>query len=163
MSKRVLAVVASAAVMAGPGAATAAAPDKNIVETAKAAGSFKTLVKLAKRAGLAGTLSGKARYTVFAPTDAAFDRVPDKTLNALANDRKMLRRVLLYHVLVKGRSAAKLAQAPNPRTAEGSRVRLTFRGGKAKVNGRRIVAADVRASNGIIHAINGVLLPPSNG
>lgn len=161
MVKRIIAIAASAALLAGPGAATAAAPAKdNIVETAVKAGDFKTLVKLVKDAGLAGTLSGKTNYTVFAPTDAAFAKVPKATLNALANDRALLRKVLLYHVLPGKRSAASLVKAPNPVTAEGKRVKVTLKGKKAFVNGVRILQTDIRTSNGIIHPINAVLTPP---
>jgi uncharacterized surface protein with fasciclin (FAS1) repeats len=160
MLKRIIAVMAAAAVMAGPAAATAAAPDKNIVETAAAAPKFQTLVKLVKRAGLAGTLS-RDEYTVFAPTDRAFSKVPRSTLNMLMNNRRKLRQVLLYHVIVGKRNARSLIRFPNPQTAEGSRVKITTRGTKAYVNGRRILRTDIRASNGIIHPIGGVLIPPS--
>jgi len=160
MLKRFIAVMVAAAVMAGPAAATAAAPEKNIVQTAVAAGKFDTLVKLVKRAGLARTLSGNTEYTVFAPTDRAFSKVPRATLNKLMNNRRLLRKVLLYHVIVGKRNARSLIRFPNPQTAEGSRVKITTKGRKAYVNGRRILLTDVRASNGIIHAIGGVLIPP---
>ena len=160
MLKRFIAVMAAAAVMAGPTAATAAAPEKNIVQTAVAAGKFDTLVKLVKRAGLVGTLSGDAEYTVFAPTDRAFSKVPRSTINKLMNNRRLLRKVLLYHVLVGKRNARSLIRHPHPQTAEGGRLDITTKGSKAYVNGRRILLTDVRASNGIIHAIGGVLIPP---
>ena len=161
MLKRFIAVLAAAAVMAGPAAATAAAPEKNIVQTAIAAGKFDTLVKLVKRAGLAGTLSGTTKYTVFAPTDRAFAKVPKRTLNTLMNNRRLLRKVLLYHVIVGKRNAKSLIRFPRPMTAEGSRLEITTEGSKAFVNGRRILLTDVRATNGIIHAIGGVLIPPN--
>lgn len=161
MLKRFIAVMAAAAVMAGPGAATAAAPDKNIVQTAVAAGKFDTLVKLVKRAGLAGTLSGDTKYTVFAPTDRAFSKVPQSTLNKLMNNRRLLRKVLLYHVILGKRNARSLIRFPHPKTVEGSRLEITTKGEKAYVNGRRILQTDIRATNGIIHAIGGVLIPPN--
>jgi uncharacterized surface protein with fasciclin (FAS1) repeats len=153
----VVAAVAAAPAQARP-AAPATAP-ANIVDTAVAAGQFTTLVSLVKQAGLAGTLSGNGRYTVFAPTDAAFKKVPKKTLAALANDKAMLRSVLLYHV-AKGRLAAKqVAKRASIKTLNGERVRVRVRGGNVFVNTSKVVTADVRASNGVIHAINRVLLP----
>src|SRR5689334_1877627 len=98
--KRFLAIVATmgvlVAVSAGP---AAAAPSKNIVETAAGAPQFSTLVSLVEKAGLAKTLSGKTKYTVFAPTNAAFAKVPKKTLNMLLEKKALLKKVLLYHVL----------------------------------------------------------------
>jgi uncharacterized surface protein with fasciclin (FAS1) repeats len=97
-----VAVLAAAAVALGDNESTteraAKAPNKNIVETAVGAGRFDTLVSLVQSAGLAETLSAKGPYTVFAPTDEAFKKVPAETLEALGNDRRALRRVLLYHV-----------------------------------------------------------------
>jgi uncharacterized surface protein with fasciclin (FAS1) repeats len=117
-------------------------------------------VKLVKRAGLAGTLSGNTKYTVFAPTDRAFSKVPRSTLNKLLNNRRLLRKVLLYHVIVGKRNAKSLIAFPRPKTAEGSRLQITKEHRKAFVNGRRILQTDIRATNGIIHVINGVLIPP---
>ena len=98
MLRRVVAVAAAVAVLAVP-ASAAAAPSKNIVETAAAAPQFSTLVSLVKKAGLVDALSGKTKLTVFAPTDAAFEKVPEKTLDGLLEDRRALRKVLLYHVV----------------------------------------------------------------
>jgi uncharacterized surface protein with fasciclin (FAS1) repeats len=147
------------AVPVSAGAAKQRAPAKNIVETAVAAGKFKTLNSLLTNAGLAETLQGTRPYTVFAPTDAAFAKVPKATLNALAKDRAKLRAVLLYHV-AKGRlTAAKVVKRHSIRTLEGSRVHIRVRGGKVYVAGARVVTPDVRASNGVIHVINKVLIP----
>ena len=157
-------VAASAAVAAPAGAAPSvpaqsAAKQANIVNTAVKAGQFKTLVSLVKRAGLAGTLSGKGPYTVFAPTDAAFRKIPKRTLNALAKDRAKLRSVLLYHV-TKGRVTSKqvvnLTSAP---TLNGKSVSVRTRGGNVFVGRAKVVKPDVRASNGVIHVINRVLIP----
>ena len=153
-------VAVSAAVAAPAGAAQpTAAKQANIVKTAQKAGQFKTLVSLVKRAGLAKTLSGKGPYTVFAPTDAAFKKVPKRTLNALAKDRAKLRAVLLYHVAqgrVTSKQVVNLTSAP---TLNGKSVSITTRGGNVFVGGAKVVKPDVRASNGVIHVINRVLIP----
>lgn len=145
----------------GPTAQPAAkAPKKNIVQTAVGAGDFDTLVSLVKRAGLAKTLSSKGPFTAFAPNDAAFKKVPPSTLKGLRKDRSALRQVLLYHV-VSGRYPAKrLAGRRSIETLAGARVKVRTRGGSVRVGGARVVQANVRASNGIIHGINRVLIPP---
>lgn len=161
MVKRMAALAVAIAVMAVPAGVASAAPQKDIVETAAAAPQFSTLVSLVEDAGLAGALSGKAKLTVFAPTDAAFAKVPKKTLNALAADRKLLRKVLLYHVVAGKLNAAKVVKRAGAKTLEGSRVEFSVkRGGKVFVNDARVITPDIRASNGIVHAINRVLLPP---
>src|SRR5436190_13542678 len=144
-----LAVCAAAMAIAAPVAA--ARPERNIVRTAVAAGQFKTLTALLKQAGLAKTLAGKGRFTVFAPTDAAFAKVPKKTLKALAADKAKLRAVLLYHV-AKGRlTAAKVVKRTSIKTLNGQRVRVRVRGGKVFVAGARVTTPNVAASNGVIH------------
>jgi len=157
-----LSAVTAVAVTAMIGGATADTPrasDKNIVETAVAAGKFKTLTSLVKRARLAKTLQGKGPYTVFAPTDAAFAKVPDATLARLARNRAKLRSVLLLHVAEGRLTAAKVTKRRSVKTLNGQRLAIRVRGGKVFVGGARVVTADVTASNGVIHAINKVLLP----
>jgi uncharacterized surface protein with fasciclin (FAS1) repeats len=150
---------AATAVIAGAAADTPRASDKNIVETAASAGKFNTLASLLKRAGLVKTLQGKGPYTVFAPTDAAFDKVPNATLARLGRDKAALRSVLLLHV-AKGRlTAAKLTKRDSVKTLNGQRLAIRVRDGKVLVGRARVVTADVTASNGVIHAINKVLLP----
>ena len=157
-----LAVAAVAALGGRADAAPAAAEaQKNIVQTAVAAGEFKTLVSLVKKAGLAKTLSGKGPFTVFAPTDAAFAKVPKPTLNALAKDKAQLKAVLLYHVAAGKVTAAKVVKLKSARTLEGRSVRIRVTGGKVFVGGARVVTPDVMASNGVIHVIDQVLLPPA--
>ena len=132
---------------------------KTIVQTAVGAGDFDTLVSLVKRAGLAKTLSGKGPFTVFAPTDAAFNKVPKGTLARLGRDKAMLRSVLLLHV-AKGRlTAAKVMKRRAVETLNGQRLAIRVRGGKVFVARAAVVTPDVTASNGVIHAINKVLLP----
>jgi uncharacterized surface protein with fasciclin (FAS1) repeats len=169
MSNRMIAIglavlaVASIATLGGRASAAPAAPaaQTNIVQTAIAAGDFTTLVSLVKKAGLAKTLSGKGPFTVFAPTDTAFAKVPKATLNALANDKAKLKSVLLYHVVSGRVPAAKVVSLKSAKTLEGQPVRIRINGGKVFVAGARVVTTDVKASNGVIHVINKVLLPPA--
>jgi uncharacterized surface protein with fasciclin (FAS1) repeats len=161
MVKRMAALVLALAVTAVPAGVASAAPQKNIVETAAGAPQFSTLISLVEDAGLVKALSGDDKLTVFAPTNAAFAKVPKKTLDALAADRKLLRKVLLYHVVAGKLTAAKVVKRSGAKTLEGSRVAFEVRkGGKVFVNDARVISPDIRASNGIVHAINRVLLPP---
>ena len=134
-------------------------PAKNIVQTAVAAGSFKTLVSLIKQAGLVGALSGKGPLTVFAPTDAAFAKVPKATLAALAKNKAKLKAVLLYHVVSGKLTAAQVVKHKSLTTLEGGTLSVRTRDHKVYVNGARVVTANVTASNGVIHVINQVLIP----
>ena len=154
-----VAAVAATGVVAGATADTPRAANKNIVETAAAAGKFKTLASLLKRAGLVKTLQGKGPFTVFAPTDAAFDKVPDATLARLGRNKAALRKVLLLHVAEGRLTAAKLTKRRSVKTLNGQRLAIRVRRGKVFVGGARVVTANVTASNGVIHAINKVLLP----
>jgi uncharacterized surface protein with fasciclin (FAS1) repeats len=160
--KRYLAPVAalaalSLAVLAPVSSATGG--QRNIVQTAAAAGQFKTLLKLAGEAGLAGALEGKGPFTVFAPTDAAFAKVPRATLKSLEHNRAKLRAVLLYHVL-KGRiTAAQLVKRHSVKTLNGQSLKVRVKHGVVTVGGVRVIKTDIAASNGVIHVINGVLIP----
>jgi uncharacterized surface protein with fasciclin (FAS1) repeats len=160
----ILVVAAALAVASSTSAATTVktttASQTNIVQTAAAAGQFKTLVSLVKQAGLAGALSRSGALTVFAPTDAAFAKVPKKTLAALAKNKAELKAVLLYHV-VKGKvTAAQASKLTSATTLEGAALPIRASGGKVYVGGAQVIKADVMASNGVIHVINKVLLPP---
>jgi uncharacterized surface protein with fasciclin (FAS1) repeats len=133
--------------------------EKNVVQTVMAAGQFKTLASLLQRAGLAGTLEGKGPFTVFAPTDAAFAKVPKATLASLAKNKAKLRAVLLYHV-VKGKiTGAQAMKLHSAETLEGKPVSIRVSGHKVIVGGATVVRANVLASNGVIHVINKVLIP----
>ena len=165
LAASVLAIAAVATAATSFAAAPAAEPmaSKNIVQTAVSAGQFKTLVMLAKRAGLAGTLTGQAKLTVFAPTDAAFKKVPKATLNKLLRNRSLLRRVLLYHVVAGDVKAAQVVQLKSAKTVAGPSVRIQVRGGNVFLNrSTKVVKTDIAASNGTIHVINKVLLPPTS-
>ena len=159
----VVAAVFMATALSAPTAGTSAPPTRrpNLVKTAVAAGQFKTLVSLVKAAGLAKALSSKTQLTVFAPTDRAFAKVPASTLAQLKADPAKLRAVLLYHV-VKGRvPAAKVVKLRSATTLNGAKVTIRVAKGKVFVDSAQVVKADVRASNGIIHVINRVLIPPA--
>jgi uncharacterized surface protein with fasciclin (FAS1) repeats len=137
------------------------APTKNIVQTAAGAGQFTTLLALAKQAGLVGALSGPGKLTVFAPTDAAFKKVPKATLAKLGKDKALLKRVLLYHV-VKGQvPASKVVTLKSAKTLAGPSVKIRVSGKNVFVDKARVTAVDVKASNGIIHVVNSVLIPAS--
>jgi uncharacterized surface protein with fasciclin (FAS1) repeats len=142
-----------------PLAAAGGTNERNIVQTAVAAGQFKTLVALVKQAGLAGTLQGKGPFTVFAPTDAAFAKVPKATLAALAKDKSKLKAVLLYHVVSGKLTAAQVVNHRSLTTLEGGTLSIRTRDGKVYVNRARVIKANVMASNGVIHVINKVLIP----
>ena len=158
--------LATAAVALGGGSGSTAEPAakkarKNIVKTAASDRRFDTLVSLVKSAGLAKTLSGKGPFTVFAPTDKAFKKVPAETLESLGEDPEALKRVLLYHAVAGRYPAARVVKADSLETLAGPRVRVRTRGSTVRVGGAKVIQADVKASNGVIHAINAVLLPPS--
>jgi uncharacterized surface protein with fasciclin (FAS1) repeats len=141
-----------------PKAASAAA-SRNIVQTAIAAGQFKTLASLLTKAGLVGALQGKGPFTVFAPTDAAFAKVPKATLAALAKSKAKLRAVLLYHVVKGNVTAAQVMKLHSAKTLNGKALAIRLRGGKVMVNGATVTKADLATSNGTIHVINKVLVP----
>ena len=163
------ALAAATSISAASPAKTTAVGQKNIVQTAVAAGKFKTLVALVKQAGLAGTLSARGNLTVFAPTDRAFANLKksDPALyNKVATDKKLLKSVLTYHVVGKRLPAAAAIPAAKRglkvKTVQGESIALSFKGGKIVLNGTaRVVIPDVKASNGVIHAIGAVLVPPS--
>ena len=138
-------------------AASLAAQAKDIVDTAVAAGSFKTLATALQAAGLVDTLKGPGPFTVFAPTDAAFAKIPKADLDALLKDKAKLTAVLTYHV-VPGRVMAKDVKAGSVKTVQGGMLTLGTTGG-VTVNNAKVVQADVVASNGVIHVIDTVVLP----
>ena len=157
-----LAVVAATAVAAVGTASPAlggSTQEPNIVETAAAAGKFKTLSKLLGRAGLADTLTGAGPYTVFAPTDAAFAKVPKRKLNALKQNKAKLKAVLLYHVAAGRLTASEVVQRSSIKTLNGRKARVRVRGSNVFLNRARVTTPDVTASNGVIHVINRVLIP----
>ncbi|HKM54507.1 MAG TPA: fasciclin domain-containing protein [Isosphaeraceae bacterium] len=139
----------------------AAEADKDIVETAKAAGSFNTLLTAATEAGLVDTLKGDGPFTMFAPTDEAFAKVPEEMLNALLRDKAKLKEVLLYHVVQGKVMAADAVKLDSAKTVQGQPIMIKAQGGKVMINNAQVTSADIKASNGVIHVINSVLLPPA--
>lgn len=131
-----------------------------IVEVAASAGKFETLLKAAEVAGLVDTLNGAGPYTVFAPTDEAFAKLPEGTVESLLNDPKKLSQVLLYHVVPGNLKATDVLGKKTLTSAQGAPISVTTKGGKAMVNQAVIIGTDVPASNGVIHIIDAVILPP---
>jgi uncharacterized surface protein with fasciclin (FAS1) repeats len=138
----------------------APAQDMDIVETAVSAGSFETLVAAVEAAGLVDTLKGEGPFTVFAPTDAAFEALPDGTVEGLLADTEALTSVLTYHVVPANVPSSELAgRTVTARTVNGERLTIDGRGSSVTVDGATVVQADVEASNGVIHVIDSVLMP----
>jgi len=137
--------------------AALAAQAKDIVDTAVAAGNFKTLATALTAAGLIDTLKGKGPFTVFAPTDEAFAKVPKADLDALLADKAKLTAVLTYHV-VPGKVMAKDVKAGKVKTVQGSEMTITTAGG-VMVDKAKVTKTDIMASNGVIHVIDSVIMP----
>jgi uncharacterized surface protein with fasciclin (FAS1) repeats len=141
--------------------AARAADEKDIVDCAVGAGQFKTLAKLLGEAGLVDTLKGKGPFTVFAPTDEAFAKVPQKTLNGLLKDKEKLKAVLTYHVVPGKVMAADAVKVDSAKSVQGSPIRISSKDGKVRVNGATVIKADIPCKNGVIHVIDTVILPPA--
>jgi len=131
---------------------------KDIVDTAVAAGSFKTLATALQAAGLVETLKGAGPFTVFAPTDEAFAKIPKADLDALLKDKAKLTAVLTYHVVAGKVMAADVVKLTSAKTVQGSSVKIDASNG-VKVDNAKVVKADIVASNGVIHVIDTVILP----
>jgi uncharacterized surface protein with fasciclin (FAS1) repeats len=157
-------VVAAAAVaLVSIGAqATGIAPSKDIVDTAVEAGSFKTLTAALQAADLISTLKSEGPFTVFAPTDAAFAKIPKADLDALLSDKRALTEVLTYHVVSGKVMAADVVKLTQAKTVEGSPVKIKVVDGKVMINNANVSATDIAASNGVIHVIDTVIMPVKN-
>jgi uncharacterized surface protein with fasciclin (FAS1) repeats len=134
-------------------------PTKDIVETAIAAGSFKTLVAAVQAAGLAETLKGKGPFTVFAPTDEAFAKLPPGTVEALLKDKAKLAAILTYHVVPGDVRAAQAMKLSSAKTVNGQSIRIMTKDGAVMIDNAKVVKADIGATNGVIHVIDTVILP----
>lgn len=155
MKKLVALVIVSmfaSALFANPGA------KKDIVDTAVSAGSFSTLVTAVKAAGLVDVLKGDGPFTVFAPTDEAFAKLPKDKLTALLNDKEALTKVLTYHVVAGKVMASDVVKLSSAKTVQGSKVKIDTRNG-VKVDQANVVKTDIECSNGVIHVIDAVILP----
>lgn len=137
------------------------APAKDIVDTAVAAGSFDTLVAAVKAADLVGTLKSEGPFTVFAPTDAAFAKLPAGTVESLLKpeNKEKLRTILLYHVVPGKVTAADVVKVDAAKTAQGQSVSIKVSGDKVMVDNANVTATDIMTSNGVIHVIDTVILP----
>jgi uncharacterized surface protein with fasciclin (FAS1) repeats len=134
-------------------------PTMNIVETAVSAGSFNTLVAAVTAAGLVETLSGEGPFTVFAPTDEAFAQIPEDQLNALLADKEALTAVLTYHVVAGRVMAEDVVKLSSAETVNGQSVDIKVWDGKVMIDNAQVTAADIAATNGVIHVIDKVILP----
>jgi len=154
-------LMALSLIAAAPVAAqmTDAKKSMNIVETAVAAGSFKTLATALQAAGLVETLSGKGPFTVFAPTDEAFAKLPAGTVEALLKDKAKLTAILTYHVVAGNVPSSEVVKLKSAKTVNGQDVQIKVMDGKVMVNNAHVVTADVKASNGVIHVIDTVIMP----
>lgn len=159
MIRRTFLALTAASVFAMP--VFAGGHSKDIVDTAVAAGSFNTLAAALTAAGPVDTLKGEGPFTVFAPTDAAFAALPAGTVEDLLKpeNKDKLVAVLTYHVVAGKVMSTDLTEGMTAATVQGANITITLEGG-AKVNGAVISAADVEASNGVIHVIDSVILPP---
>lgn len=134
----------------------------NIIETAVAAGNFKTLAQAITAANLGETLAGAGPFTVFAPSDEAFAKVPRKDLDALLADKAKLKKVLTFHVLpgkVMAADVAKMKDGSKVKTVEGSELTLDLTNNAVRFNGSKVTKSDIATSNGVIHVIDTVLMP----
>lgn len=156
MRKALLALAASTA-LAAP--AFADGHGMNIVETATEAGTFSTLLAAATAAGLVETLSGEGPLTVFAPTDEAFAALPEGTVEGLLEDIPALTSILTYHVVAGAVMSTDLSDGMTAATVNGADITVTI-GEGVMINNANVVAADIEASNGVIHVIDAVILPP---
>lgn len=135
--------------------------EKDIVETAVASGKFKTLVTAVQAAELVDTLKGKGPFTVFAPTDEAFAKLPKGTVEALLKDKKGLAAVLTYHVVPGKVMAADVVKLTTAKTAQGQSIDIVVKKSGVTINGVNVIMTDIACKNGVIHVIDAVLLPPS--
>ena len=165
-----LRTIAFAAALAVPGSlaaqeaqgyseSPAATAESDIIETAVAAGSFNTLAKAIETAGLTETLKGKGPFTVFAPTDEAFAKLPKGTVDALLKDKAKLATILSYHVVPGNVSSRDVAGMSSAKTVNGQQIAINAKGNKVMIDKATVVQADIAASNGVIHVIDQVLMP----
>ena len=162
MKKMMIAGIVAAMTITGAAAnMSAAAADKDVVDTAVAAGSFKTLAKALQAAELVETLKGAGPFTVFAPTDEAFAKLPAGTLETLLKpeNRPQLQRILKAHVIAGKVMAADVAKTSSAKAVSGDTLTIASRNGGVTVGGAKVVKTDIAATNGIIHVIDSVILP----
>jgi uncharacterized surface protein with fasciclin (FAS1) repeats len=155
-------IALAAALAVAVTAVPASAQPKDIVDTAVGAGMFNTLVTAVKAAGLVDTLKSAGPFTVFAPTDDAFKKLPAGTVEALLKDTAKLKAILTYHVVAGKVMAADVVKLKEAKTVQGQSVKIAVNGGTVTVDGAKVIKADVATSNGVIHVIDTVILPKAN-
>lgn len=166
--KRILAALIACCALAAVPVASATSDhaamikQPNIVALAASSPQLSTLVTLVKSAGLVKALSGSTQLTVFAPTNAAFAKVPKATLKKLATHKKMLAAVLEYHVVKGALTASKIEKRHSLKTLEGAQLTVKVKHGSVYVNQAKVTEPNLKASNGIVHVINSVLIPPAS-
>ncbi len=151
--------VVSPAVAGDCGGDHAKAASATIVDTAVSAGSFNTLVAAVKAAGLVETLQSAGPFTVFAPTDEAFAKLPEGTVEGLLANPEQLKQILLYHVVAGKVSSTQVVSLDRATTVQGSDVTIKVVGGQVMINDAKVIQADVETSNGVIHVIDTVIIP----
>ncbi len=163
---RALRTIALASVLAVPGTLAcqdsqgySETPARDIIETAAAAGSFNTLAAAIEAAGLTETLKGEGPFTVFAPTDEAFAKLPEGTVDALLKDKARLTAILTYHVVPGRVNSEEVAGLSSTKTVNGADLAIKVQDGKVMVGQATVTQTDIAASNGVIHVIDQVLLP----
>lgn len=152
-------VLVSSSIYASGDNKNTASTQKDIVTTAVDAGSFKTLAAALQAANLVETLKGEGPYTVFAPTDEAFAKLPEGTVEALLKDKDALTEILLYHVVSGKVTSGEVVKLTSAKTVEGEDVMIKVSEGSVYINESKVTSADVMASNGVIHVIDTVLIP----
>jgi len=160
MLRNITAISALAVLALIPASVAGQMNEKNIVETAVDAGTFTTLAAALEAADLVSVLQGEGPFTVFAPTDEAFAKLPAGTVEALLADKDALIRVLTYHVVAGDVTSAAVVNLTSAQTVAGIAAPIEVRMGNVYVAGAKVVTADIRASNGVIHVIDTVMLPP---
>ena len=153
------AAVGAAITLSSAAGAQGMKPTQDIVETAVAAGSFKTLVAAIQAAGLVETLKGKGPFTVFAPTDEAFAKLPAGTVEALLKDKAKLAAILTYHVVPGDVKAAQAMKLTSAKTVNGQSLKIQLKDGSVMIDNAKVVKTDILTSNGVIHVIDTVVLP----
>jgi len=161
MKKKMIAGIVAAMAITGAASMGAATADQDIVDTAVAAGSFKTLAKALQAADLVETLKGAGPFTVFAPTDEAFAKLPAGTLESLLKpeNKLKLQRILKSHVVAGKVMAADVVKTSSAKAVSGDTLTIASRGGGVTVDGAKVMKTDIAASNGVIHVIDSVILP----
>jgi transforming growth factor-beta-induced protein len=153
-------IMIAAVVSSGRAVAADDTAKKDIVQTAAANKDFSTLVTAVKAADLVEALQGKGPFTVFAPTNDAFKKIPKEQLEALLKDKKGLTSVLTYHVVPGRVMAADVAKLKEAKTLQGKKVSITIKDGKVMINGAQVLKTDIECANGVIHVIDSVIMPP---